>query len=185
MANFMKFRRREARAINSGNLIWSDIAPTDADYVAARGMSREPLGALLDRLKWANDHRAYGRCVSLLGERFAERTGRDPDKRLCHTAIREWLDANCKKCEGRGIIADAGQTHSKKVYRECKKCSGTGMHQHTDFERAHMANLTAGSWKKYERDYEKIMGFLLGAVSAHRVGAMRAFGVFEESAEMV
>jgi hypothetical protein len=180
MVSFSGFRRREARAINSGNLKWSDTGPTDANYVAARGMSGEKLGALLERLKWANDHRAYARCVFLLGERFYERKGRNVIKALCHTAIREWLDENCRKCHGRGIEFDKfGNMNS------CPKCNGTGVHQYADYERAHMANLAAGSWKKYERDYQTVLEFLRGSVSSHRVGAMKAFGALEETAEVV
>lgn len=177
MASFSGFRRREARAVNSGNLRWSDNGPTDADYIAARGLSGEKLGALLERLKWAHDHRAYARCVYLLGERFYERKKRNVTKALCHTAIREWLDENCKKCGGRGLETD--RFHNMTT---CTKCNGTGQHTYEGHERAHMANLAAGSWPKYERDYETVLELLRGAVSSHRVGAMRAFGEIEESA---
>lgn len=176
MASFSGFRRREARAVNSGNLRWSDTGPTDADYIAARGLSGEKLGALLERLKWANDHRAYARCVYLLGERFYERKKRNVTKALCHTAIREWLDENCKKCGGRGIETD--KFHNMNT---CAKCKGTGQHAYEGHERAHMANLAAGSWQKYERDYETVLECLRGAVSSHRVGAMKVFGVMEEA----
>jgi hypothetical protein len=177
MASFSGFRRREARAVNSGNLRWSDTGPTDADYVAARGMSGERLGALLERLKWAHDHTVYGRCVALLGERFYERTGRVVPKSLCHTAIREWLNDGCRKCGGRAIVSD-----KRGIIAECPSCRGTGLHAYGDHERAHMANLAAGSWAKYERDYEFVLECLRGAVSSHRAGAMRAFGEREEIA---
>jgi hypothetical protein len=177
MASFSGFRRREARAVNSGNLRWSDNGPTDADYIAARGLSGEKLGALLERLKWAHDHRAYARCVYLLGERFYDRKKRNVTKALCHTAIREWLDENCEKCGGRGLETD--KFHNMHT---CTKCKGTGQHAYEGHERAHMANLAAGSWQKYERDYETVLECLRGAVSSHRVGAMRAFGELEESA---
>lgn len=175
MPSFNGFRRREARAVNSGNLRWSDTGPTDADYIAARGLSGEKLGALLERLKWAHDHRVYARCVYLLGERFYERKKRNVLKALCHTAVREWLDENCKKCGGRGI------NHAMLT---CPTCNGTGQRQYQDYERAHMANLAAGSWKKYERDYETVLECLRGSVSSHRTGAMRAFGSLEEVAEV-
>lgn len=177
MTSFSGFRRREARAINSGNLRWADTGPTDADFIAARGLSGEPLGALLERLKWGNDHRAYARSVHLLGERFYERKKRNVIKALCHTAIREWLDENCKKCGGRGLETDKFHNMTS-----CTKCNGTGLHQYADYERAHMANLVAGSWKKYERDYETVLECLRGAVSSHTVGAMKAFGAFDEVA---
>lgn len=177
MTSFSGFRRREARAINSGNLRWNDNGPTDADYIAARGMSGEKIGALLERLKWAHDHTVYGRCVHLLGERFYERRKRNVLKALCHTAIREWLADNCRKCGGRGIVTD-----KRGVIAECTKCNGTGLHAYQDYERAHMANLAAGSWKKYERDYEIVLECLRGAVSSHRVGAMKAFGALEAEA---
>ncbi|SDH10170.1 hypothetical protein SAMN05216466_107102 [Paraburkholderia phenazinium] len=180
MASFSGFRRREARAINSGDLRWRDTGPTDADYIAARGLSGDKLGSLLERLKWAHDHTVYGRCVFLLGERFYERRKRNVLKALCHTAVREWLADNCRKCGGRGIV-----TNKHGVINECTKCNGTGLHQHTEFERAHMANLAAGSWKKHESDYEIVLECLRGAVSSHRVGAMKAFGVMEEAAEVV
>lgn len=176
MASFTGFRRREARAVNSGNLAWSDTGPTDVNYVAARGMSGEKLGAVLEALKWGNQHRSYGRAVYLLGERFHERTGRNVLIRLVHAAIHEWLDENCRKCGGRGSI-----TKERGVVVECSKCNGTGMHQHTDYQRAHMASLSAASWKKHERDYLIVLGCLRGAVSSHRVGAVRAFGAIEET----
>lgn len=177
MVSFSGFRRREARAINSGNLRWSDTGPTDADYIAARGLSGEKLGALLERLKWAHDHTVYGRCVYLLGERFYERRGRNVLKTLCHAAVKEWLHDNCRKCGGRSSVED-----DRGIVRECSKCNGTGLHQHTDYERAHMSRLAAGAWKQHEKDYETILECLRGAVSSHRVGAMKAFGVIEEEA---
>ncbi|HEX7911768.1 MAG TPA: hypothetical protein VF534_27255 [Paraburkholderia sp.] len=140
-------------------------------------MSGEKIGALLERLKWAHDHTVYGRCVHLLGERFYERRKRNVLKALCHTAIREWLADNCRKCGGRGIVTD-----KRGVIAECTKCNGTGLHAYQDYERAHMANLAAGSWKKYERDYEIVLECLRGAVSSHRVGAMKAFGALEAEA---
>jgi hypothetical protein len=178
MPSFSGFRRREARAINSGNLRWSDREATDADFIAARGLSGEPLGALLERLKWGNDHRAYARCVHLLGERFYERRNRNVLKALCHTAIKEWLDENCKKCGGRGLETDRFQNMTT-----CTKCNGTGLHQYEDYERAQTARLAAGAWKQHERDYEVVLECLRGAVSSHRVGAMKAFGAFEETLE--
>jgi ribosomal protein L37AE/L43A len=180
MASFSGFRRREARAVNSGNLRWLDTGPTDADYVAARGMSGNKLGALLERLKWTQDYTAYAQSVALLGDRFKDRTGRNALKPLCHTAVREWLDGNCKKCGGRGVVE-----REANVYRECKKCGGTGVRQYQDYERAHMASLAAGSWVKHARDYEIVLECLRGAVSSHRVGAMKAFGAMEEVAEAI
>lgn len=177
MANFSGFRRREASAINSKNLKWSDTGPTDVDYIAARALSGEKLGALLERLKWAHDHTVYARCVYLLGERFYERRKRNVVKALCHTAIREWLNENCRKCGGRGIETD--KFHNMAT---CTKCNGTGQHICEGYERAHMANLSAVSWQKHERDYEVVLECLRGSVSSHRVGAMRAFGELEEPA---
>jgi hypothetical protein len=176
MVSFSGFRRREARAVNSGNLQWRDTGPTDVDYIAARGMSGDPLGALLESLKWGNRHQDYGQSVKLLSERVEQRTRRGVYLPLVHAAIMEWLDEACRRCGGRGIVADK---HG--VYSECPKCNGTGAHQHTDFERAHAAKLQAGAWKKHERDYENILECLRGAVSSHRVGAMAAFGEREEA----
>lgn len=175
MASFSGFRRREARAINSGNLAWSETGPTDVDYVAARGMSGEKLGAILEALKWGNQHKAYGHAVHLLGKRFHERTGRNVLIRLVHAAIHEWMDENCRKCGGRGTI-----TKERGVVVECSKCNGTGVHQHTDYERSHMASLSVAAWKRYEKDYLLVLECLRGAVSVHRVGAMRAFGALDE-----
>jgi hypothetical protein len=53
-------RRREARAINSRNLQWSETDFADVDYVAARAMSGSPLGSSLERLKVGMDRSAYG-----------------------------------------------------------------------------------------------------------------------------
>jgi hypothetical protein len=180
MASFSGFRRREARAVNSGNLRWSDNGPTDADYIAARGLSGEKLGALLERLKWAHDHTVYGRCVYLLGERFHERRQRNVLKVLCHMAVKEWLDEACKKCGGRGLEIDKFQNMNT-----CTKCNGTGQHTYTEFDRAHASRLAAGAWKQHEKDYEVVLECLRGAVSSHRVGAMKAFGAMEETAEAV
>jgi hypothetical protein len=175
MTSFSGFRRREARAVNSGNLKWRDTGPSDVDFVAARGMSGDKLGALLEGLKWANDHKAYGRAVGMLSERVQQRTRRGVYLPLVHSAIYEWLDENCRRCIGRGVVANG-----RGVYSECPKCSGTAQHQHTDFERASRANLQAGAWAKHEKDYEAILSCLRGAVASHRVGAMRAFGDKEE-----
>lgn len=177
MTSFAGFRRREARAVNSGNLRWRDTGPTDVDYIAARGMSGDPLGALLESLKWGNRHQDYAAAVRLLGKRFYERKGRDVLKCLAHTAVREYLDEACRKCGGRAALTDA-----RGILATCPKCNGTGVHQYAEYERAHLSNLAAGSWKKHQKDYEVVLGCLRGAVASHRVGAMMAFGEREEVA---
>lgn len=174
MTTFAKFRRREARAVNSGNLRWSDTSPADIDYVAARGMSGEKLGALLEALKWGQQKRSYGPAVHQLGKRFHEVTGRNVLKRLVHGALHEWLNDNCRKCGGRGFIA------KKSLDEDCKKCNGTGLHQHSDYERAHMASIAVDAWEKHEADYELVLKCLRGAVASHRGGSMRAFGVHRD-----
>jgi hypothetical protein len=63
-------RRREARAINSRNLQWSETDFADVDFVAARAMSGSPLGSSLERLKFGLDRSAYGSCAELLAEKF-------------------------------------------------------------------------------------------------------------------
>jgi len=167
MSGFNHYRRREARAVNSSNLKWSDLGPTDIDIVVARALSGDKLGALLESLKWAGDHRAYGGAVELLGERFYERTRRRPLKALLHTAVHEWVNENCRECGGRAITVNR---------RTCSVCNGTGLHSYDGRERAHMASIKAGAWEKHERDYQAVMDCLRGSVAAHRVGAMKALG---------
>lgn len=167
MTSFSGFRRKEAQAVNSGNLSWSENGYADIDYVVARGMSGDKLGSLLESLKWARDHRAYGGAVGLLGERFHKRTRRRALRALLHTSIREWVNENCRECGGRAVAVNK---------RTCGVCNGSGLHAYSDKERAHMANVAAGSWKTYERDYQTVLDCLRGAVSAHRAGVVKALG---------
>jgi hypothetical protein len=167
MSGFNHYRRREARAVNSANLKWSDLGHTDIDIVAARALSGDKLGALLESLKWAGDHRAYGGAVELLGERFHKRTRRRPLKALLHTAVHEWVNESCRECSGRAISVNR---------RTCIVCNGTGLHVYGDRERAHMANIKAGAWVKHERDYQAVVDCLSGAVAAHRAGVVKALG---------
>lgn len=165
MKGVIGFRLKEARAVNSGNLAWSESGYADIDYVVARGMSGDKLGSLLESLKWAQDQRAYGGAVGLLGERFHKRTRRRALKALLHTSIHEWINDGCRECGGRRSGADR---------RKCSACNGCGRHPYTDDERAHMASLAAGSWPRHARDYQIILDCLRGAVSAHRAGIARA-----------
>ncbi|MGX6999893.1 antitermination protein Q [Caballeronia sp. KNU42] len=141
-------------------------------------MSRDSLGALLESLKWGNRHQDYGQSVKLLSERVQQRTRRGVYLPLVHAAIHEWLDDSCRRCTGSGLQLDKRTTSvlGRPSYATCAKCNGTGVHNHTDYERASLAKLQAGAWKKHESDYEGILQCLRGAVAAHRVGAMAAFG---------
>ncbi len=166
MANLYVSRRREARAINSGNLSWSESAFADVDYVVARGMSGSELGSKLERLKYGMDRSAYGPCADLLSEKFSRRTKGSARRSLVHAALHEYVDDQCAVCGGRNTDAVEGAIG-------CLACKGTGLRTYTDAERAHMASIAAGAWRKNEPDYLILLDCLRSAVAAHRRGMSR------------
>ena len=162
-------RRREARAINSRNLKWSESGLSDIDYLAARGMSGSPLGSCLERLKFGLDRSVYGSCAELLAEKFLCRTRRTARKSLIHAALHEYLDDQCIACGGKSLApAESGQP------AECAACKGSGGRAYTEVERAHMASISIDSWGRHEPDYLLLLDCLRSAVGSHRGGMTRA-----------
>src|SRR5579864_9300768 len=145
-------RRREARAINSRNLQWSESDLADIDYLGARGMSGSPLGANLERMKYGLDRSVYSSCVDLLSEKFQRRTRNRACKSLVHAALHEFLDDQCPACSGRAVI-EAGDAETP----DCAACDGSGHRRYTDVERAHAASVSIGSWRRHERDYLELV----------------------------
>ena len=162
-------RRREARAINSRNLKWSDSDYSDVEYLAARGMSGSPLGSCLERLKFGLDRNAYGPCAELLAEKFLKRTRRTARKGMVHAALHEYLDDRCATCGGRSVDPDVVD-----VGGGCGRCQGTGIRSYAAAERAHMASIAVESWRRYEPDYLILLDCLRKAVASHRRGMSSA-----------
>lgn len=161
-------RRREARAINSRNLQWSEAGNADVDYVAARAMSGSPLGSCLERLKFGLDRSVYGSCAELLAEKFLRRTRRTARKSLIHAALHEYLDDQCAVCGGKeSAAADSDET------AECAACEGSGSRIYTEAERARMASIAAPSWRRHEVDYLLILDSIRSASGSHRKGMAR------------
>ncbi|WP_146120206.1 hypothetical protein [Paraburkholderia sp. BL21I4N1] len=158
-------RRREARAINSRNLSWSETDCSDVDYLAARAMSGSPLGSILERLKFGGDASVYGACADLLSEKFSRRTKRSARKSLVHAALHEYLDDRCVVCTGRSAEPEAIDAVSG-----CVICKGTGFRPYGTAERAHMASIAVDSWRRYEADYLTLLDCLRSAADSHRRG---------------
>lgn len=166
-------RRREARAINSRNLKWSESDYSDVDYLAARGMSGSPLGSCLERLKFGLDRSAYGPCAELLAEKFLKRTRRTARKGMVHAALHEYLDDRCAACGGNELaLADSS--------KPCEACEGGGSRTYTEAERAQMASITVDSWRRHEADYLLILDCILSAARSHGKGMARALSDTDE-----
>jgi hypothetical protein len=162
-------RRREARAINSRNLRWSETDFADVDFVAARAMSGSPLGSNLERLKFGLDRSVYGSCAELLAEKFLRRTRRTARKSLIHAALHEYLDDQCAACGGKELApADSDDSAG------CVACDGSGSRTYTGAERAGMASIAVASWRRYEADYLLILDCIRSATGSHRKGTARA-----------
>ena len=161
-------RRREARAINSRNLRWSETDFADVDYVAARAMSGSPLGACLERLKFGLDRSVYGSCVELLADKLLRRTRRTARMSLVHAALHEYLDDRCAECGGKELApADSAAAG-------CVACDGSGHRTYTEVERARMASIAIDSWRRHEADYLLILDCIRSATGSHRKGMARA-----------
>lgn len=162
-------RRREARAINSINLKWSELDCVDIDYVAARGMSGSPLGSCLERLKFGLDRSVYGSCVEMLAEKFQRRTRRVVRRSLVHAALHEYLDDQCLACAGR-----SDEPRTIDGMSGCRTCGGMGIRPYAAAERAHMASIAVDSWRRHEADYLLILDCIRSATESHRKGMARA-----------
>ena len=161
-------RRREARAINSRNLQWSETGFADVDYVAARAMSGSPLGSSLERLKFGMDRSTYGSCVELLAGKFLRRTRRAARMSLIHAALHEYLDDQCTVCGGKeSVAADSDDS------AECAACDSGGR-IYTVTERARMSSIAVDSWRWHEADYLLILDCIRSATGSHRKGMARA-----------
>jgi hypothetical protein len=162
-------RRREARAINSRNLQWSETDLADVDYLAARAMSGSALGSCLERLKYGMDRSVYGSCAEMLGEKFLRRTRRSARMSLIHAALHEYLDDRCAVCGGKELAgADCDDA------AQCVACDGSGSRAYTGVERARMASVAADSWRRHEADYLLILDCIRTAAGSHRKGMARA-----------
>jgi hypothetical protein len=162
-------RRREARAINSRNLQWSESDFADVDYVAARAMSGSPLGSCLERLKFGLDRSVYGSCAELLAEKFLRRTRRAARKSLIHAALHEYLDDQCAVCRGKeSAPANCDDAAG------CMACDGSGSRGYTEAERARMASIAIDSWRRHQADYLLILDCIRSATGSHRKGMARA-----------
>ena len=167
-------RRREARAINSRNLQWSESDLSDVNYVAARAMSGSPLGSSLERLKFGLDRSVYGMCAELLADKFLRRTRRTARKSLIHAALHEYLDDQCAACGGNELApADSS--------KPCEACEGGGSRTYTQAERAQMASITVDSWRRHEADYLLILDCIRIASGSHRRGMARVLSDTDES----
>jgi hypothetical protein len=162
-------RRREARAINSRNLQWSETDFADVDFVAARAMSGSPLGSSLERLKFGLDRSAYGSCAELLAEKFLRRARRAARMSLIHAALHEYLDDKCAVCGGKELApVDSDDT------AQCLACDGSGGRTYTEAERARMGSIAVDSWRRHEADYLLILDCIRSATGSHRKGMTRA-----------
>ena len=168
-------RRREARAINSRNLQWSESGLSDIDYVAARAMSGSPLGSSLERLKFGLDRSVYGVCAELLADKFLRRTRRTARKSLIHAALHEYLDDQCSVC---GVKESAAADSDGAT--ECAACDGSGSRFYTESERARMASIAVASWRWYEADYLVILDCIRTASGSHRRGMARVLSDTDE-----
>jgi hypothetical protein len=162
-------RRREARAINSRNLQWSETDFADVDFVAARAMSGSPLGSSLERLKFGMDRSAYGPCAELLADIFLRQTRRSARMSLIHAALHEYVDDQCAVCGGKELAPTDIDAAA-----QCVACGGSGSRTYTGAERARMANIAVDSWRRHEADYLLILDCIRSAVGSHSKGMARA-----------
>jgi hypothetical protein len=102
------------------------------DHVAALAFS-DRLGAVLLRLKYANDASSYQPALQLVVKRMRRRQaeGRALLERIAARALHEYLDELCGRCSGRGMVYAAEQP-----VHVCPYCEGTGRKRHRDADRA-------------------------------------------------
>ena len=119
---------RVGRALVSSHLEEVFSRLTDLDKVAALGMAgrKSRVGALFIRFAVAHDPNAYKPLVRLLSR------GRGRlHECIAEQAIRELCKPACRTCDGRGRIESGAA-----LIWECPACQGSGVHRHSDGERA-------------------------------------------------
>lgn len=161
-------RERIASDVHSSNLAWNENHQKAIDRITALGMT-DALGAELLRFKYANDRHAGTRALHLLAHKakFALKVELSYARTLARAAIKEYLIDGCEKCNGTGIVKDAGHASS------CTKCGGTGVKRYSDSERALAAGLPVDSWRAHAKKFDGVLICMMGSV-AETGGKLRA-----------
>lgn len=130
----MSTEQKITNALSQGNLRHDAERTTGADAVGALGIATRDqegdeagsgrFGSLLMRLLISND-RACIKPLELLLARCIRRPGENGHqiRRIAEIALREFVDARCRHCGGRGVLIDK----FNKVPRECHHCGGRGV----------------------------------------------------------
>lgn len=151
-------RRQIAAALTSGNLAHSPIIETAIERIGALAFA-DRLGGLLWKLKWANDRAAYEPALHLLVKRVRKpHEARSLPLELCRQCLHEWLNNLCRKCAGRGSVADRFG-----VRRACYACDGRGFGSPSQHERARAIGVDLGGYRRWESRFEAVHQYIRAA----------------------
>lgn len=144
----MNLRELLAFAISSGDLTHNPLIETGADRIGALAFA-DPLGAALWRILVDHDRHAWIAARELLRKRISnKRDSPEIYRRLCDTALCEWMLPGCKTCGGRRFKGAHGEA---KV--ACTACDATGVGRHSDAERMRSMKLDKRAYQRFEAKF--------------------------------
>jgi len=141
-------RESVATAINSSHLEEKEWE-TSIDKIKALGYTAKysPVGVEAIHLIDSLQPKAYKQVVYLLAKkatvRFSIKAPREMTDRMCHQVIKEAAFQFCHSCAGRKELKAGERVIT------CHSCQGSGLHRHTDLERAQALQIPLEAYRKH------------------------------------
>ena len=148
--------RQSYGAIQFANLDWQE-GERPVDRLAAAGAGISPLGLLLWRAVYSLESASYDQFQRKLVEIYRQRYRSEPPDRavrVCWQVLREYVNAACAQCRGRGEVL-----HSDKLVA-CPSCAGVKVRRYSDKDRAHAMQLSMSTAKLCAPKITYFLGFL-------------------------
>jgi hypothetical protein len=159
-------REKVGTALNSGNLMASEIAERPIDRVAALGMAHW-LGRELWHLKYADQ--VTGPRKRLVVGYIARRLARpkppsDVLHRVAFLALEAWLYDRCPVCGGRRFVGgDRQNPNEPSTVRPCPRCEATGRLVLRDHDVARVLRVPVNQVARWEQKMRQAQDILAWA----------------------
>lgn len=141
-------REALAHAINSSHLEEKEWE-TSIDKIKALGYAARltPVGVEAIHLIDSLQPKSYQQLIYLLAKKaqgkFNKQANREMTIRMCHQVIRESAFKFCHVCAGRKELKAGERVIT------CHSCQGSGLHRHTDIERAQALQIPLEAYQKH------------------------------------
>ena len=83
--------------------------------------------------------------------------------RICYLVLSEWLNPQCRTCDGRGKFEADQESSGTRATVICHICDGTGLHRYSDIERCHQLDIEPVAYRRFEKTVADVWLCLSGA----------------------